>query len=115
MAEKSIIMTTSRLTPFNAYVNVHGMSRSRGQKSNRLLRNFDDNLFTQHPSEYLRNEDLRLEKRLDQRTKVQWEAALQTSISSEDGHSKTFLQTTIFYTIIVLIVMLRRLDSCRST
>jgi len=70
MAEEPI-MTTSRLTPFNAYVALS--ERSRGQKSNRLLRDFDDNLFTQYPSEYLRNEDLRLEK-LDQRTKVQWQA-----------------------------------------
>jgi len=110
MAEKSI---TTTLTPFNAYV---ALSRSRG---------LDDNLFTQHPSEHLRNEDLRLEK-LDQRTKVQWEA-LQMLISSGDRQThrdptmnqrRTFLQTTILYTIIVLLVVMlgtTSLDSCRSS
>lgn len=45
------------LTPFNAYI---ALSRSRGRDTIRLLRDFDDKLFTTHPSEELRQEDLRL-------------------------------------------------------
>ncbi|RDB16871.1 ATP-dependent DNA helicase PIF1 [Hypsizygus marmoreus] len=52
------------LTPFHAYV---ALSRSRGRKTIRLLRDFEDKLFTTHPSEDLRIEDLRLE-RLDRST-----------------------------------------------
>lgn len=44
----------SQLTPFNAYV---ALSRSRGRT---ILRDFDDKLFTVHPSEDLRLEDERL-------------------------------------------------------
>ncbi|KAF8507859.1 hypothetical protein JB92DRAFT_2645379, partial [Gautieria morchelliformis] len=50
---------TGGLTPFNAYVQ---LSRSSGASSIRLLRDFDDKLVTQHPSEFLRVEDQRLEK-----------------------------------------------------
>jgi hypothetical protein len=46
------------LSPFNAYV---ALSRSRGRDSIRLLRDFEDDLFTRHPSEYLRVEDERIE------------------------------------------------------
>jgi ATP-dependent exoDNAse (exonuclease V) alpha subunit len=46
------------VTPFAAYV---ALSRSRGRSSIRLLRDFDDSIFTQHPSEALRLEDERLE------------------------------------------------------
>jgi hypothetical protein len=43
------------LTSFNAYV---ALSRSRGRI--RLLRDFNEKLFTTHPSEELRKEDVRL-------------------------------------------------------
>jgi len=59
---------TGKLTPFNAYV---ALSRSRGRNSIRLLRDFDERLFTHHPSEYLRLEDERLGI-LDRRTKEMW-------------------------------------------
>ena len=45
------------VTPFSAYV---ALSRSRGRDSVRLLRDFDDTIFTKHPSEDLRREDERL-------------------------------------------------------
>ncbi|RDB27295.1 ATP-dependent DNA helicase PIF1 [Hypsizygus marmoreus] len=57
---------TGELTPFHAYV---ALSRSRGRDTIRLLRNFDEKLFTTHPSEDLRLEDIRLEK-LDRNTTV---------------------------------------------
>lgn len=57
------------LTPFNAYV---ALSRGQSRDSIRLLRDFDDKLFTQHPSEYLRIEDERLIE-LDKQTKEWWE------------------------------------------
>jgi ATP-dependent exoDNAse (exonuclease V) alpha subunit len=53
------------LTPFNVYV---ALSRAKGRDSIRLLRDFDECLFQQHPSEYLRIEDDRL-KELDRETK----------------------------------------------
>ena len=52
------------LSPFSAYV---ALSRSRGRNNIRLLRHFDDALFTRHPSEDLRDEDERL-ARLDAQT-----------------------------------------------
>lgn len=52
------------LSNFNAYV---ALSRGRGRSSIRLLRDFDDALFTTHPSEHLRLEDIRL-RRLDAAT-----------------------------------------------
>jgi hypothetical protein len=45
------------LSPFNAYV---ALSRGRGRQTIRLLRDFDDLLFTRHPSESLRVEDERI-------------------------------------------------------
>ncbi|KAF8483185.1 hypothetical protein JB92DRAFT_3266252, partial [Gautieria morchelliformis] len=60
---------TGGLTPFNAYV---ALSRSSGSSTIRLLRDFDDKLFTQHPSKFLRLEDERLEK-LDLETTAWWE------------------------------------------
>ena len=51
-----------RLTAFNAYV---ALSRSRGQDTIRLLREFDTGLFTQHPCEDLRMEDERLQLMTD--------------------------------------------------
>lgn len=59
---------TGELTPFNAYV---ALSRGRGRDHIRLLRDFDDHLFTNHPNEFLRNEDKRLEK-LDNVTEAWW-------------------------------------------
>ena len=49
---------SSFLSGFNAYV---ALSRSRGRDTIRLLRDFDDNLFTVHPNEQLRAEDERLD------------------------------------------------------
>jgi hypothetical protein len=46
------------ITPFSEYV---ALSQSRGQDSVWLLRDFDDTIFTQHPSEDLRRKDKRLE------------------------------------------------------
>lgn len=62
---------TWQLTPFNAYVT---LSCSRGRHNIRLLRNFEERLFTQHPSEYLRKEDRRLDG-MDQKTIMWWEKA----------------------------------------
>jgi len=45
--------------PFAVYV---ALSRSRGRKTIRLLRDFDQAIFTKDPSEYLRLEDERLDK-----------------------------------------------------
>jgi hypothetical protein len=45
------------VNPFAAYV---ALSRSRGRDTIRLLRDFDETIFTKHPSEYLRREDERL-------------------------------------------------------
>ncbi|KAF8529440.1 hypothetical protein JB92DRAFT_2548803, partial [Gautieria morchelliformis] len=60
---------TGGLTPFNVYV---ALSRSSGSSTIRLLRDFDDKLFIQHPSEFLRLEDGQLEK-LDLETTAWWE------------------------------------------
>ncbi|KAJ2915818.1 hypothetical protein MD484_g4610, partial [Candolleomyces efflorescens] len=74
--EKAIIdiskpPTGKGLTPFNAYV---ALSRGRGRNSIRLLRDFDEELFTHHPSEELREEMGRLEN-LDALTEIAWAAA----------------------------------------
>ena len=45
------------VTSFSAYV---ALSRSRGRDTIRLLRDFDEAIFTKHPSEDLRLEDERL-------------------------------------------------------
>jgi hypothetical protein len=60
---------TGGLTPFNAYVQLF---RSSGSNTIRLLCEFNDKLFTQHPSEFLRIEDVRLEK-LDEHMKQWWD------------------------------------------
>lgn len=59
---------TGKITPFNAYV---ALSCSRGRESIRLLRDFDERLFIQHPCEHLRNEDRRLEE-MDRATEAWW-------------------------------------------
>ena len=53
------------------------LSRGRGRDTIRLLRDFDENLklFTQHPSEDLRKEMLRLE-RLNEITREKFEVQL---------------------------------------
>jgi hypothetical protein len=60
---------TGSLSPFSVYV---ALSRSRGRKSIRILRDFDPALFMHHPSEDLRADMARLEQ-LDERTKVVFE------------------------------------------
>ena len=57
------------LTPFNIYV---ALSRGTGRSNIRLLRDFDETLMQQHPSEYLRLEDERLNK-LNQSTRGMWD------------------------------------------
>ena len=59
---------TGALSPFSVYV---ALSRSRGRDTIRLLRNFDVNLFQNHPSEALRTEMKRLEE-LNEVTKKNW-------------------------------------------
>jgi hypothetical protein len=59
---------TGKLTAFNAYVM---LSRAKGRRWIRLLRDFDEQLFQQHPSEYLRMEDERL-KILEGETTEWW-------------------------------------------
>ncbi len=53
------------ITPFNAYV---ALSRSSGRETIRLLRDFDDKIFTTLPCAKLAVEDEKLE-RLDKETK----------------------------------------------
>ena len=60
---------TGTLSPFSAYV---ALSRSRGRDTIRLLRDFDDNLFQNHPSEALRREMTRLEA-LNDAMRREWE------------------------------------------
>jgi len=50
---------TGHMSPFGVYV---ALSRSRGRGTIRLLRDFNEKLFTHHPSEDLRLEMTRLEK-----------------------------------------------------
>jgi hypothetical protein len=56
---------TGSLSPFSVYV---ALSRSRGRRTIRILRDFDPALLMHHPSEDLRKDMVRLE-RLDERTK----------------------------------------------
>lgn len=53
---------------FGMYV---ALSRSRGRNTIRLLRDFENSLFTRHPSDDLRMEDIRLEA-LAKETKEKW-------------------------------------------
>jgi PIF1-like helicase len=57
---------TGSLSPFSVYV---ALSRSRGRKTIRILRDFDPALLMHHPSEDLRIDMARLE-RLDEQTKL---------------------------------------------
>jgi ATP-dependent exoDNAse (exonuclease V) alpha subunit len=56
---------TGALSPFSVYV---ALSRSRGRKTIRILRDFDPALLMHHPSEDLRKDMARLEQ-LDKQTK----------------------------------------------
>ena len=49
---------SGKLNAFHMYVS---LSRSRGRETVRLLRDFDEKLFTVHPNEHLRKEDERLD------------------------------------------------------
>jgi hypothetical protein len=57
---------------FAAYI---ALSRSPGQESIRLLRDFNDKVFMKHPSEHLRAEDIRLAA-LTRDIKVKFEAGM---------------------------------------
>lgn len=59
------------LTPFNAYV---ALSRTHGRQSTRLLRDFENDLFTRHPSDSLRDDELRIQ-----------EVAKETTVKFENG------------------------------
>lgn len=63
------------LTPFHAYV---ALSRSSGRETIRLLRDFDETLFTKVPCEKLEAEDRRLED-LDKETKEWWDRMRKSS------------------------------------
>jgi ATP-dependent exoDNAse (exonuclease V) alpha subunit len=71
---------TGDLTPFHVYV---ALSRGRGRQYIKLLRGFDSKHFQQHPSEYLRKEDQRLEQ-LNEETKKWWEMKRQNDQSCID-------------------------------
>ena len=58
------------ISPLGVYV---ALSRGRGREQIRLLRDFDDDLFTKHPSEDLRVEDERLTT-LTEMTKDRWDS-----------------------------------------
>lgn len=57
------------LSPFSVYV---ALSRSRGRKTIRILRDFDHALFMHHPSEDLRTDMERIQQ-LDEKTKQEYE------------------------------------------
>jgi len=65
---------SGQLTPFNAYVT---LLWSRGRSSIRLLQDFDEGLFTQHPNEHLWKEDDRLAE-LDWQMKKEWDVFQRT-------------------------------------
>jgi len=52
-------LPSGALTGFNAYV---ALSRGRGRETIRVLWDFDEKLFTVHPNEELRAEDMRLDR-----------------------------------------------------
>ena len=69
------------LSSFSVYV---ALSRSRGRDMIRLLRDFDPNLFQNHPSEALRIEMKRLDE-LNETTKREWR---ERKKSGADGSHK---------------------------
>jgi hypothetical protein len=60
---------SGKLSPFSVYV---ALSRSRGRKNIRILREFDPELLMHHPSEDLREDMARLEQ-LDEKTKIDFQ------------------------------------------
>ncbi|KAJ3567668.1 hypothetical protein NP233_g6215 [Leucocoprinus birnbaumii] len=62
----------AKLTPFNIYV---ALSRSRGRDTIRILRSFNETLFTTHPCPLLEEEDNRLAA-LAEDTKTKWNDTL---------------------------------------
>ena len=54
---------SGQLTSFNAYI---ALSRSHGRNGIRLLHDFNERLFTHHPSEHLHREDTHLNQPDDQ-------------------------------------------------
>ncbi|KIK91190.1 hypothetical protein PAXRUDRAFT_150064 [Paxillus rubicundulus Ve08.2h10] len=84
------------LTPFNAYV---ALSRSRGRDTIHLLRDFDNALFTTHPSEDLREEDARL-TRLAETTLIDYKLGRYRPISGKSAcmslyHTNASISRTI--------------------
>jgi hypothetical protein len=71
----NVLVDIGRLSrfPVNQFAAYVALSRGKGRHKIRLLRDFDDNLFTKHPSLDLKFEDGRLEG-LIQQTKENWEA-----------------------------------------
>lgn len=63
--------------PVDAFAAYVALSRSRGRETIRLLRDFDNKIFTQHPSEELRIEDERL-KMLQEETKKRFDSGYYT-------------------------------------
>jgi PIF1-like helicase len=61
--------------PVNAFAAYVALSRSRGRHTIRLLREFDERLFTTHPSRDLMEEDKRLHKAAEE-TRKKWEAGV---------------------------------------
>ena len=57
------------LTPFNMYVT---LSRAQGRNRVRLVRDFEDSLFTMMPCEVLEREDEQLGE-MHRKTKEEWE------------------------------------------
>ncbi|KIN93990.1 hypothetical protein M404DRAFT_169455, partial [Pisolithus tinctorius Marx 270] len=79
------MLPSGQLTPFNAYV---ALSRSWGHDTIWLLRDFDVQLFTQHPSEYLWNEDECLDK-MDERMKQWWQMTKASGAVYKCLHAQT--------------------------
>ena len=88
------------LTAFNIYV---ALSRGTDQQNIRLLRDFDESLLQQHPSEYLRIEDDRL-KKLNEITMKIW------SIRTKSIEKVCSLYPRIFRTILTSDYY--RMESC---
>jgi hypothetical protein len=84
---------TGGLTPFNVYV---ALSRGTSRDRIRLLRDFEDKLFTQHPSEHLRREDSRLDK-LRVETEWWWEKRQAAVAHTEQGAKALLCYVTHLY------------------
>lgn len=73
---------SGNLSAFGVYV---ALSRSRGRDTIRLLREFDVTLFQNHPSEYLRQDMIRIEI-INEKTKREWENKMERR-RNEQGSS----------------------------